>query len=113
MFKAINYLLFEARKPLDSEILEEFHPYMAGRYLSMYDDSFVPYVNDTLNVYGKLFKTKEDQFRFYENVIPKLKRKKIEYVKRKKVEERDDEVPQRVPEFLSKREIAEYEKCFG
>jgi hypothetical protein len=113
MFKAINYLLFEKRKPLDSEILDEFHPYMVGRYLSMYDDNFVSYVNDTLNTYGNLFDNKEDQFLFYENLIPKLKRKNIDYVKRKKVEKKDDEISNAIPEFLSSREIEEYKKIFG
>jgi len=113
MFKAINYLLFENRKPLDSEILEEFHPYMVGRYLSMYDKSFVSYVNETLNVYGKIFDDKEDQLRFYENIVPKLKRKNIDYVKRKKMETENEEIQNTIPEFSSSREIEEYQKIFG
>jgi hypothetical protein len=108
MFKAINYILFEKSKSLDSEILEEFQPYMVGRYLSMYDNSFVPYVNDTLNMYGHLFENNVEQFTFYEQIVPKLKRKKINYIKRKKHENNEEDVINRVPEFLSKREMKEY-----
>jgi hypothetical protein len=108
VFKAIDYLLFQNRKELDSEILEEFHPYMVGRYLSMYGEEFVPYVNETINRYGNIFDTKEEQLLFYEQVIPKLKRKKIDYFSRPKKDVADDFGG--VPEFLSKRELEEYLK---
>lgn len=104
MFDGINYLLFEKNKTeLDNEVLAGFVPYMVGRYLSFYDKAYVEYVNDTLNTYGHIFPVMEDKFRFYDNIIPKLKRKKIEYVKKAKVEKKEEELP--APEFYSKREI--------
>lgn len=104
MFNTVNYLLFQKRKDLDGELLEEFSPYMVARYLSFYDKNLLTYVNDTINLYGDVFSEKEDQFKFYENIIPTLKRKKIEYVSKKKKEKVED--VQIVPEFYSKREIA-------
>jgi len=104
MFNTINYLLFQKRKELDSELLEEFTPYMVARYMSFYDKNLLTYVNDTINRYGDVFSIKEDQFRFYENMIPILKRKKINYVSRKKKEKVEE--TQIIPEFYSKREIS-------
>lgn len=104
MFEAINYLLFDKNKEeLDSEIMGSFVPYMTTRFLSFYDKSQVNYVNETLNVYGNTLKTSEDQFRFFNGVIPKLRRKKIPYVKKPKEEKKEEEPP--VPEFYSRREI--------
>lgn len=104
MFDAINYLLFEKNKDeLDSEIMASFVPYMTVRFLSFYDPAYVGYVNDTLNTYGNVLKTPENQFKFFDNVIPKLRRKKILYIKKPKEEKLKEETP--VPEFYSRREI--------
>lgn len=107
LFDTINYLLFEKKKEdLDNEILEYFQPYMVSRYLSFSDKNFVEYTNETLNIYGNVFKTKEDQFKFFENIIPKAKRKRIKYIKKPKEDkEKKDVVESAVPEFYSKREM--------
>jgi hypothetical protein len=110
MFKTVKYLLFEDRRDIDSEILEDFVPYLVTRYLSMYDKDFIHYANDTLNVYGNLFNDKEEQFRFYENVIPRLKRKDIKYIKRKRL---DTPKKKHIPEFMSEREYDEYFDTFS
>lgn len=103
MFEAINYLLFQKNKEeLDNEILSSFVPYMVARYLSFYDKDYVNYVNDTLNTYSSVFDSPEGKFKFFDNIIPKVKRKKIEYVKKVK-EVKEDEIP--IPEFYSKREL--------
>ncbi len=108
MFAAINYLLFEKNKTeLDDELLEEFNPYMVSRYLSFCNSGALSdYTNETLNMYGNLFKTKEEQFLFYENIIPKLKRQKITYFKKKVKEKTDKKIPvEEIPDFYSKKEI--------
>ena len=107
-FKATNYLLFDQSKnELDNELLEEFSPWMTTKTFSFYDDGkFVDYINDTLNVYGNIFKTKEGNFKFFEKVIPKQKRKKITYIKKGKME-KPQNIP--IPEFYSKREIDMFE----
>jgi hypothetical protein len=110
MFKAINYLLFSKRKPeLDNEILEEFSPYMVNRYLSFYDESFSDYTNETINTYGNIFKNKEDQFRFYEQIVPRLQKRKINYIKKPKEEIESSKIPTAIPEFYSKREMEYFE----
>jgi hypothetical protein len=110
MFKAIDYLLFSKRKTeLDNEILEEFTPYMVNRYLSFYDESLVDYTNDTINTYGNIFKNKEEQFQFYEQIIPKVKKRKINYIKKPKEELKKNNIPTAIPEFYSKREMKYFE----
>lgn len=80
-------MLFEDKGEITSELLSEFSPYMTTRYLSFYSKDLLKYANDTINVYGNLFDTDEETFKFYKNVIPKLKRKKINYISKKKKDE--------------------------
>jgi len=105
MFKSINHILFEKpAKEIDPEELENFAPYMVCRYLSFYGNSeYVDYANNTLNKYSGLFKTDDELFRFYEHVVPTLKKKKINYVKKFKKEKFD--IVKNVPEFSSRREM--------
>lgn len=112
LFDTINYLLYKKDKnELDNELLEYFEPYMVARYLSFYDKGAIAdYTNDSLNVYGNIFKTKEEKFLFFENVIPKLKWQKIDYIKKPKKEEvkiDKNKPPEVIPEFYSKRELKE------
>jgi hypothetical protein len=106
MFEAINYLLHEKNKPdLDPDLLQEFNPYFTSKVFSYYDSGkYSNYINDTLNLYSNIFKTKEEEFKFFDAVIPKLKRRKSEYIK-KPVNNKIKENVQHIPEFLSKREV--------
>jgi hypothetical protein len=83
MFNTINHLLFEKEQEITSELLEEFSPYMTTRYLSFYSPELLQYANNTLNKYSQIFETDEEKFLFYQNIIPKLKRKKISYISKK------------------------------
>jgi hypothetical protein len=106
MFVTIDYLLFSDKQAeLDCEILENFKPYMVGRYMSFYDKNLTNYVNETINRYGHVFKDTDDQFKFYENVIPKLKKKRINYIKKATKDTERDSFPKSIPEFYSKREM--------
>jgi hypothetical protein len=84
MFDSINHMLFTKKGEMTNELLEEFSPYMVTRYLSFYDDDLLNYANETVNKYSQIFETEEERFRFFENVIPKLKRKRINYISKKK-----------------------------
>lgn len=84
MFNAINHILFEKKSEMTNELLEEFSPYMITRYLSFYDKEFVNYANETTNKYSQIFETEEEKFKFFENIIPKLKKKRIDYISKKK-----------------------------
>lgn len=84
MFNTINHILFDKKGEMTSELLEEFSPYMVTRYLSFYDNDLLNYANETVNKYSQIFDTDEERFRFFENVVPKLKRKRINYISKKK-----------------------------
>ncbi len=106
MFDAVNYLLYEKNKSdLDHDILQEFNPFITTKVFSFYDSGkYCNYINDTLNVYSGIFKTKEEEFMFFDSVIPKLKRRKSEYIKKSK-KDKIGEPDKGIPEFFSKREI--------
>lgn len=84
MFNAINHILFDKKGEMTNELLVEFSPYMVTRYLSFYDDDLLNYANETVNKYSEIFETDEERFRFFENIIPKLKRKNIKYISKKR-----------------------------
>lgn len=84
MFNTINHILFDKKGEMTSELLEEFSPYMVTRYLSFYDKDLLNYANETVNKYSQIFDTDEETFRFFENVIPKLKRKNIKYISKRR-----------------------------
>lgn len=84
MFNTINHILFDKKEEMTNELLEEFSPYMITRYLSFYDKDLLNYANETVNRYSQIFDTDEEAFRFFENVIPKLKRKNIKYISKKR-----------------------------
>lgn len=91
------------KKELDAELLASFSPMITCRAFSFYENGqFCDYINDTLNTYHRVFQTNEDKFKFFENVIPKLKRKKYNYISKPKVEEKSSRV---IPEFYSEREL--------
>lgn len=87
MYDTLNHMLFNKKGEMTNELLEEFSPYMVTRYLSFYDDDLLNYANETVNKYSSIFETEEERFRFFENVIPKLKRKRIDYISRKRKDE--------------------------
>jgi hypothetical protein len=84
MFNAINHILFDKKGEMTNELLAEFSPYMVTRYLSFYDGDLLNYANETVNKYSEIFETDEERFRFFENIIPKLKRKNIKYISKKR-----------------------------
>jgi hypothetical protein len=106
MFTTINYLLHEKNKQhLDSDLLQEFNPFFTTRVFSYYDSGkYCEYINDTLNTYSGIFKSKEDEFKFFDAIIPKLKRRKSEYIKKTKADPVKEDI-QHIPEFMSKREV--------
>ncbi len=110
-FKAVDYLIFgQQRSELDAEILAEFSPFLVTKSFSFLDGgTFVDFINDSLNVHGALFKNKEEQFKFFDHMIPRQKRKRINYIKKPKAVKEKEAVPVPIPEFYSKREIDLFE----
>lgn len=106
MFAAINHLLFEKPNPeIDASALDEFSPYIVNRYFSFYNNgAYVDYINETTNTYHGIFNSDEDAYRFFEHVLPKVKRRRINYVKKAKKPQVQDTATPQIPDFYSKRE---------
>jgi len=85
IFNIINSLFFSKKKidiNLDNET--QFSPYMINRWVSMYSDEMLEVINNTSNRYGSLFNTKEQQYNWYYYLFPKIRFKKIQYIKKNK-----------------------------
>jgi len=96
---------------LNVEDLSEFQPYLINRWLSFYDKSMVNFCNNFLNKNIQLFDDRNQLYKFYINIIPKLRYKKISYIKKKKKEKlKDDELVNNIKlyaknNFMSQREV--------
>ena len=100
-FFQIQNKLFYSNKskqpePLDSEGEQAFVPFLFNRWLTMYSKDTVGFVNETLNKYCGIFDTdKQKTYKLYYNLIPRLKFKRISYIKKiKKDKEQQDETDQ-------------------
>lgn len=102
MFDFLKAILFNKRHiTLTPENESEFSQYMLNRWLSFSNEGIAQIVNSTTN--KLLLSTKQEQFDFLFNVIPKIITTRINYIKKTKKDkkEKEDVV---VPEFYSKRE---------
>lgn len=97
---------------LDQEGLGFFNGYMISRWLSFYSDSQCIFVNETLNKFGYIFQDKQQQYRLFFNLIPRLRFKKIQYIKKKKEQqEKEEKLPMvQVARqmFMSAKELQQY-----
>jgi hypothetical protein len=71
----------------------------------MYSPELANYVNNTTNYYWSLFDDKRSQYDYCYNVLPKIRFKRMQYIKKNKGEKKvkSDEQP-RIPDFTSQRE---------
>lgn len=116
-FFQLQNKLFYSRKDkageLDVEGEQAFVPFLINRWLSFYGKETPNFVNETLNKYCSLFDDKQKLYRLYYNIIPRLKFKKITYVKKvKKTEEDNDFALIAKNRNISVREIKQYVDLF-
>lgn len=99
-FQLQNKLFYSDKRKkaeyLDSEGEQAFVPFLFNRWLTMYSKDTVSFVNETLNKYCGIFDTdKQKTYRLYYNLIPRLKFKRINYIKKiKKDKDKQDETDQ-------------------
>lgn len=114
IYDIINSILF--KKAIDRSAIEELHvPFMTNRMLSFYDPSTIELSNE-INRLGHQFTDKQISYNFFNTLIPKLKFKRIQYIKKekasspKKIDEekivRVDMIAKRLE--ISKREAKKY-----
>lgn len=108
IFNFIDSLLHNNKKlNVINEDETQFNLYMLNRWCSMADKDLVNLINETGNKYGKVFESKQDQYNFVFNLYPKIKKKKIEYIKKQKEKQEEDESIKHLAQAyeLSEREI--------
>jgi hypothetical protein len=87
IFNFIDSVLFNKKKlNTINEGETQFNLYMLNRWCSMYSSDIAHIVNETSNKYGKLFQTKQEQYEFLLNMLPRVKKKRINYIKKVKEE---------------------------
>jgi hypothetical protein len=96
-FFQLQNKLFYSKKDtagyLDAEGEEVFVPFLMNRWLSFYDKGLTVFTNETLNKYCGVFDDKQRVYRYYFNIIPRLRFKRISYIKKikKNKEEAEEE----------------------
>lgn len=107
IFDYLNSILYTKRKiELNCDEESQFNSFMCNRWISFYSPELCSFINETGNKHVTLFQSKQEQFDYYFNLLPTLKFKKINYIKKVKKEEEKEETL--VPEFISKKEYLEY-----
>ena len=93
-FFQLQNKLFYSKKTeageLDAEGEQAFVPFLFNRWLSFYNQNMCIFTNETLNKFSTIFENKQDTYKLYYNIIPRLKWQKIQYIKKKKREEESE-----------------------
>ena len=92
IFNFIDSVLFNKKKlNTINEGETQFNLYMLNRWCSMYSSDISLIINETTNRYGKLFQTKQEQYEFILNMLPRVKKKRINYIKKTKEEPKKED----------------------
>ena len=112
IFNYIDSILFNKKRVNTiNEGETQFNLFMVSRWCSMYSTDIVKILNDTSNIHGKTFLTKQEQYDFLFNILPKVKRKKLNYIKRNREDKKEENTEiENLAKFseLSKREVISY-----
>jgi cell shape-determining protein MreC len=105
IFQYLNSLLFSKKKiDMNCDDVSQFNLFMVNRWSSMYSKEINEYINETSNKYWNLFDDKLNQYNYLYRLLPRLKFKKIAYIKKTKKDKEIKEEKQLIPEFFSQRE---------
>jgi len=113
-FFQLQNKLFYSKKDkagdLDTEGEQAFVPFLFNRWLSFYNNDMSVFTNETFNKFSTIFDDKQQAYRLYYYLIPRLKWKKITYIKKKKKEAEEEENLQLIAnnKNISKRELLQY-----
>ena len=86
-FQLQNKLFYSKKdkaEDLDAEGEQAFVPFLFNRWLTFYNNDMSVFVNETLNKFSTIFENKQDSYKLYYYLIPRLKFKKISYIKKVK-----------------------------
>ena len=111
-FDFVTNILFEKDKiDIDVTSAQIYSAYIVNRYVTFADARFVPLINNSVNMYGSAFSINVDHYNFLHALIPKTKRKYINYTKKIKTDKTTYERVCNQYE-LSQREVDLYSETF-
>ena len=94
-FQLQNKLFYSKKSEagdLDTEGEQAFVPFLFNRCFLFYNKDMSVFVNETLNKFSGIFDDNQKSYRLYYYLIPRLKWKKITYIKKKKTEDEEEEI---------------------
>ena len=93
IFDYVNAILHNKDSSVFDNVDDDstFSPYMINRWISMHSPEMANMVNQTTNKYVNIFNTKQEFFNFYVSVYPRLRQKRISYIKKTKAEKEKEE----------------------
>jgi len=111
IFTYIDSLIFTKKKI--EEVPDEenqFTMYMANRWISMHSCICAQIINESTNRYWSNLQVKKDQYNFMYNLLPKMKRTRLNYIKKvkEKLDENSDVELIAKKYELSKKEVVGY-----
>jgi hypothetical protein len=88
IFDCLNDILFTKRGKLLQNVDDEpnFNQYMINRWSSMYSPQMAVLINNTVNWLYNTFETKQQYYKFVSKVFPRLRFKRLHYIKKNKPE---------------------------
>jgi len=112
-FQLQNKLFYSKKgkaEDLDAAGEQAFVPFLFNRWLSFYNNDMCVFTNETFNKFSTIFDDKQQAYRLYYHLIPRLKWKKITYIKKKKKEAEEEENLELIAKNknISKRELLQY-----
>ena len=87
-FQLQNKLFYSKKdkaEDLDAEGEQAFVPFMFNRWLSFYSNEMSVFTNETFNKFSTIFDDKQQAYKLYYYLIPRLKWKKIPYIKKEQM----------------------------
>ena len=114
IFDFLNNITHEkSKKELDISDQTLYSPYIINRFLSQYNKDVCYIINHTVNKHCDGNLDKEFHYKFLTNVLPKLKKKFIRYIKKKKEDKKPNYDKYASLHEISKREVDLYFKEFN
>ena len=112
-FQLQNKLFYSKKgkaENLDAEGEQAFVPFLFNRWLSFYNNDMSVFTNETFNKFSTIFDDKQQAYRLYYYLIPRLKWKKIRYIKKVKKDDAEQEHLELIAKNknISKRELLQY-----
>lgn len=110
LFDYLKNILYEKNPELLEEN-NEFVPFLIQRWLSMHSAEIAYILNETTNRYWMSLSDKQDWYNMFITQIPKVKFKKLQYIKKpKESNDKDEEIIKQIAENmeLSCREVRQY-----